>query len=118
MTARSTAALAALVLLTGCQQEAASSGGALDGAWNLDPDACGRPASDTGLIVAGRMVGLSGMTCRLTSPAQGPDAISAVLDCRGDGPPVRRAVVLRRMGDLLELAEQGTVLRYHRCDGR
>lgn len=94
-----------------------AAGERLDGAWNLVAEACGDPLSETRLEIGDARMRFYESRCAITQTFPGPDAVSAVLDCRGEGQAFTRQVVLRRMGNLLELAEDGRRLIYHRCDG-
>lgn len=115
---RGTGRLVTGLMLAGC---AAGSAGAdrdgFDGVWNFDPAACGAQPSETRLEIHGASWRFYESACLMGATAPGPDAVSTVLECEGEGESWQRTVALRRMGDRLELAEDGELLVYHLCAG-
>lgn len=104
--------------LAGCAAGLAGADRAdFEGVWNLDRAACDARPSETRLEVRGDTWRFYESVCRRSEAAPGPDAFATVLECRGEGAVWPRQVALRRMGDLLELAEGGQRLVYHRCGG-
>lgn len=104
--------------LAGCAAGLAGADRAdFEGVWNLDPAVCDAQPSETRLEVRGARWNFYESGCLMGAAAPGPDAVTTVLECRGEGEAWQRPVALRRMGDLLELAEGGQRRVYHRCGG-
>ena len=117
------AALLAALALAACKTETggvatpppAQGGGALaDGTYDLQAEACGDPASETRLTLAGESWRFYEARC--TRGAVGADG-SLTLSCSSEGMTDTRALTAAMEGTALRLPDAGGDRVYRRCDG-
>ncbi|QXI63236.1 hypothetical protein CP157_00947 [Paracoccus marcusii] len=117
------AALMAALALAACKTETgggavpppAQGGAALvDGTYDLRAEACGDPASETRLTLAGESWRFYEARC--TRGAVGADG-AVTLSCSSEGMTDTRAVSATMEGAALRLTDAGGTRLYQRCDG-